>query len=139
LLFLLGTLWLATTGCSQSFCIAEGTLPERPGDYQVVGPATGTSYAGYFYILDLFPVHFGPTDPAGAARDDALVQNLPANALVGAALDSRVMLIPIPLCHLVLNVTSIEGTAVKQTVAAPEKPQPQPEPKAPKTPEKKKK
>jgi hypothetical protein len=119
-LLLAATLTLA--GCiSSGVEVVPSTKPVRPGEYQVLGPAEGTSVAGYFYVLSFIPIHFGELDVAGHAKGEALRSVPGSDALVDAVMDRALYFIPIPLFHILMTITTVEGTAVK-TPAGPDLP-----------------
>lgn len=101
-------------GCRTSgVSVIGSTRPLRPGGFEVLGDAKGTSWSGYFYVLHLIPIHFGPLDPAGRARDVALEDHAGADALVDVVMDRTMVFLPIPVVHVVLTVTDVEARAVR--------------------------
>ncbi|MCO5170353.1 MAG: hypothetical protein M9894_28790 [Planctomycetes bacterium] len=122
---LAAALAIVTAGAVAAGCRTAGvavlgsTRPMRPGGYEVKGDAKGTSWSGYFYVLHLIPIHFGPVDPAGRARDAALEDFPGADAMVDVVMDRMMVFLPIPIVHVVLTITDVEGQAVR---ALPEPP-----------------
>lgn len=110
----------ATAGCTVSGAeVIASTRPMKAGEGEVLGKATGTSWAGYVYVLNFIPIHFGDHDCAGRARDAALEGQPGADALRDAVMDQTVVLLPIPLLHVILTITDVEGDAVKTAPARP--------------------
>ena len=105
---------LSLAGCvSSGVEVVPSTRPVRAGEYQSLGPASGTSVGGYFYVLSFIPIHFGELDLAGHARNEALKSVPGADALVNAVMDRTLYFIPIPLLHVLMTITDVEGEAVK--------------------------
>jgi hypothetical protein len=90
--------------------IKPSTTP-LPDDYTVMGDTKASSWS-FFAILLFVPVGWGPTDPAGEARDLAIA-NAGGDALIDVTGDVRTWFLPIPIVSMVLFETQVEGKAVK--------------------------
>lgn len=113
---IVGVLALAglLAGCtSAGVAVTDSTRPVRAGEYEPLGKTAGSSWAGYMYILNFIPIHFGEHDCAGAARDDALEKAPGSDALVDVVADRMIVVLPIPIVHVILTITDVEGQAIK--------------------------
>lgn len=101
--------------------VSEATRPFAPGSYEVVGETTGTAFAGFMYVINVYPmkVPFGVDDPAGEARDSAIANGGGGAGLIDVRMDRTFIFIPIPFLHFVITLTHVEGKLVKPKPAAP--------------------
>ncbi len=101
---------LCCEGCwSYPVHVAEATRPLRHGGYTEKGPTSGWSTG--FSILHIFS--FGPDDPLGRARDQALAK-VEGDALIDVT--ARIDHVSFLLLFSI-HTTTVEGTAVLEAAS----------------------
>jgi hypothetical protein len=101
--------------------VSEATKPFEPGSYEVVGETSGFAWAGFMYIINVYPmkIPWGVEDPAGDARDSAIANGGGGAGLIDVRMDRTFIFIPIPFWHFVLTLTNVEGKLVRPKATPP--------------------
>lgn len=103
---------LLLSGCIvQPMTIKPSTKP-LPESYSVTSHTRASSWSFFMLFLGFIPIGWGPPDPAGEARDQAIA-NAGGDALVDVTGDVRVWILPIPFFSTFLFQTEVEGDAVQ--------------------------